>query len=146
MSKPISPVTRQRRKEIKEEARRLLCECVLTHPYFPHDIYINVTGIKEWLNQPHIHYADKNEALLSLPELLTHADYLGSTADPKGRDYISASHISRTVIAEDDSWIIVNETIWANVEFTASLTTTSIQTKSRTSEPFPPELQSDAVF
>lgn len=112
MSKPISPETRQRRKEIKEEARRLLCEHVLTHPFFPHDIYINVTGIKEWLNQPHIHYAEKNESLLSLPELLINAEYMGATADPKGRDYICASHIFRTLIAEDDSWIIVNETIW----------------------------------
>jgi len=41
MSKPISLVMRQRRKEIKEEARKLLCEHVLTHPYFPHDIYTN---------------------------------------------------------------------------------------------------------
>jgi len=112
MSKPITPATRQRRKEIKEEAKWLLCKKVLTHPFFPHDIYINVTGIKEWLNQPHIHYAEKNESLLLLPELLFNADYLGSTADPKGRDYISASHIFKTKIAEDDSWIVVNETIW----------------------------------
>ena len=112
MSKPITPATRQRRKEIKEEAKQLLCERVLSHPYFPHDIYINVTGIKEWLNQPHIHYAEKNEALLILPELLYQAEYLGSTADPKGRDYISASHIFRILIAKEDSWIIVNETIW----------------------------------
>ena len=112
MSKPISPETRLRRKDIRIEAKQLLCERVLTHPFFPHDIYINVTGIKEWLNQPHIHYAEKNEALLILPELLLKAEYIGSTSDPKCRDYISASHIFRTIIAEEDSWIIVNETIW----------------------------------
>ena len=79
---------------------------------FPHDIYINVSGIKEWLNQPHRHYAEKNEALLQLPELLSGSEYLGSEPDPKGRDYIIASHLFRTQIADDTSWIIVNETIW----------------------------------
>ncbi|MBR1548517.1 MAG: hypothetical protein IJ637_07315 [Prevotella sp.] len=78
---------RQRRKEIKEEAKALLVEHVLSHPYFPHDIRINVSGIKEWLNQPHKHYAEKNEALLRLPELLADSEYLDSVADPKGRDY-----------------------------------------------------------
>ena len=66
----IQPVVRQRRKEIRDEAKRILLGKVLFHPYFPHDIYINVSGIKEWLNQPHKHYAEKNEALLQLPELL----------------------------------------------------------------------------
>ncbi|MBR6032797.1 MAG: hypothetical protein IKP36_12710 [Bacteroidaceae bacterium] len=112
MSKPLTPAARLRRKEIKEEAKRLLCEKVLTHPYFPHDIYINVSGIKEWLNQPHIHYAEKNESLLLLPKLLANAEYLGSTTDPKRRDYVIASHIFKTTIADDNSWIIVNENIW----------------------------------
>jgi hypothetical protein len=85
---------------------------VLYHPYFPHDIYINVSGIKEWLNQPHKHYAEKNEALLQLPELFLSSEYLGSEQDPKGRDYIVASHIFKTQIADDTSWIIVNENIW----------------------------------
>ena len=103
---------RQRRKEIRNKAKTLLIGQVLSHPYFPHDIYINVSGIKEWLNQPHKYYAEKNEALLNLPELLSKAEYLDSVVDPKGRDYVVASHLFKTKIAEDDSWIIVNETIW----------------------------------
>ncbi len=103
---------RQRRKEIKEEAKALLVGQVFSHPYFPHDIYINVSGIKEWLNQPHRHYAEKNEALLNLPKLMQESEYLDSVADPKGRDYIVASHLFKSKIAEADSWIIVNETIW----------------------------------
>ena len=104
--------TKQRRKEIKEIAKALLVGQVLSHPYFPHDIYINVSGIKEWLNQPHKHYVEKNEALLKLTTLLYESEYLGAVKDPKGRDYITASHLFRTTIGEDDSWIIVNETIW----------------------------------
>ncbi len=108
----IQPSVRQRRKEIRDEAKRILLGKVLYHPYFPHDIYINVSGIKEWLNQPHKHYAEKNEALLQLPELVLSSEYLGAEPDPKGRDYIVASHIFKTQIADDRSWIIVNENIW----------------------------------
>ncbi len=102
----IQPSVRQRRKEIKDEAKRILLGKVLFHPYFPHDIYINVSGIKEWLNQPHKHYAEKNEALLQLPEQLLTSEYLGAKQDPKGRDYIVACHIFKTQIAVDSSWII----------------------------------------
>ena len=108
----ISDAIKQRRKEIREQAKSLLIGQVLSHPYFPHDIYINMSGIKEWLNQPHKHYAEKNEALLLLPQLLADSDYLGSAADPKNRDYITASHLFKVIIGEDNSWIIVNETIW----------------------------------
>ena len=38
------------------------------------DIRINVSGIKEWLNQPHKHYTEKNEALLRLPKLLNESE------------------------------------------------------------------------
>ena len=77
-----------------------------------HDIYINMSGIKEWLNQPHRHYSEKNEALLRLPELLNDAEYIDAVPDPKGRDYIMASHLFKTIIADSDSWIIINESIW----------------------------------
>ena len=73
---------------------------------------LNVSGIKEWLNQPHKHYAEKNEALLQLPELLLNSEYLGAKPDPKGRDYIRNGHIFKTTIAEEISWIIISETIW----------------------------------
>ena len=103
---------KQRRKDIKNEAKRVLIGQTLYHPFFMHDIYINVSGIKEWLNQPHKHYAAKNEALLSRPDLLAHSDYLGTHHDPKGRDYFVTGHIFKTMIEGDASWIIVSETIW----------------------------------
>lgn len=104
---------RQRRKAIREEAKVRLVGRVLSHPYFPHDILINMSGIKEWLNQPHRHYAEKNEALLQLPELLMTSEYIDAVPDPKGRDYIVASHLFRIKISGSDSLIIVNENIWS---------------------------------
>ena len=103
---------RRRRKEIRDLAKTILLGSVLSHPYFPHDIYINVSGIKEWLNQPHKQYEAKNEALLKLAELLYKAEYIDAVPDPKGRDYVMSSHLFKTKIGDCDSWIIVNETIW----------------------------------
>ena len=108
----ITAEMKLRRKEIREVAKKQLVSLVLSHPYFPHDIRINMSGIKEWLNQPHRHYGEKNEALLILPELLSGAEYLGPKTDPKGRDFIKTGHIFRIKIAGECSWIIVSETIW----------------------------------
>ena len=105
-------VVKQRRKEIKDIAKHLLIGKVLSHPRVPFEMHIKVSGIKEWLNQPHIHYNEKNEALLTLPELLRNAEYVSKVQDPKRRDYIVASHLFKTEICGSDSWIIVNETIW----------------------------------
>ena len=105
-------IAKKRRKEIKETAKILLIGKVLSNPKFPHKIHITVSGIKEWLNQPHIHYNEKNEALLALPKLLTESEYLGAVPDPKKRDYIVASHLFKTTICEGNSWIVVNETTW----------------------------------
>ena len=110
-SKQIPLSVRQRRKEIKQEAK-FLTNAVFSHPYFPHDIYISMAGVKEWLNQPHKHYAEKNEALLSLSTLLKQSEYLGSMPDPKRREYILTGHIFKTEISGEDSWIIVTETTW----------------------------------
>ena len=110
----ITPEIRQRRKEIRNKAKKDLIGNVMYHPYFPHDIYINVSGIKEWLNQPHRHYKEKNEALLRLPELIANSEYLGAVPDPKGRNYLLASHIFKTEVDSEPSWIIVNETIWGD--------------------------------
>lgn len=52
------------------------------------------------------------KALLRLPELLNDAEYIDAVPDPKGRDYIMASHLFKTIIADSDSWIIINESIW----------------------------------
>ena len=139
----IQPAVRQRRKEIRVEAKRILLGKVLYHPYFPHDIYINVSGIKEWLNQPHKHYAEKNEALLQLPELLLNSEYLGAKPDEtiSGTVTFSKQPLQKKSVGlssvkpfGESAWCIAFRTI------------TPISTRSRISEPFPPELQSDAVF
>ncbi|MBQ8712125.1 MAG: hypothetical protein IJ551_04790 [Prevotella sp.] len=102
---------RERRKVLKKEARFLL-SLILQHPRFPFDVHISNAGIKEWLNQPHVHYAEKNEALLILPVLFAESEYVGPMLDSKNRPDVRYSQIFKVEIAGEDSWIIVHEMIW----------------------------------
>ena len=57
-------------------------------------------GIKEWLNQPHKHYSEKNEMLLNIGD----STYKGYNTY-KG----FVSHIFETILCGEKTWIIVTE-------------------------------------
>lgn len=67
-----------RRKEIKKIAMKKLRD---GPPIFNRQagFYITITGggIDEFLNQPHKHYNEKNEMLLSIDDVLKEAEYKG---------------------------------------------------------------------
>ena len=97
---------RERRKEIQHEAAGLK-DILLTNPDFQHEIKITGKGIKEWLNQPHKYYVEKNEKLLEIHEIMKTAKYVGALQDKHDADVIA--HIFETTIAKEKSWIIVRE-------------------------------------
>lgn len=100
-----------RRKELKKLASTLKGE-IFTNIGVEWTAEISGAGIKEWLNQPHKHFYEKNEVLLELSSLYRDAEYLNHTKDPKKRDGVVWSHIFRTTIAGEDSWLIVHEMAW----------------------------------
>lgn len=97
---------RQRRKEIKQEAKTLLTQ-QFSNTNFNKQITISKTGIKEWLNQPHKFVETKNEMLLDIADIMQHSKYLGSGVD-KHNDSVIA-HIFEVTIENENSWIIVRE-------------------------------------
>ena len=103
--------TKNRAKEIREEAA-FLRKQVLVNNEFPHDVTISQKKIKEWLNQPHKFYEEKNELLLELPKVFRRAKYLGSTKDPKERPGVVKSHIFEIELCGEPSYIIVHEMKW----------------------------------
>lgn len=107
----ITEEFRQRRKEIKNQAQTLK-GIPFSNTSVEWTANISGAGIDEWLNQPHKHIREKNEALLNLRQLFEESEYIGHTPDPKNRADIANSHIFRTTIGGDDSWIIVNEMRW----------------------------------
>ena len=99
---------RQRRKEIAREAEPLTNE-TLTNDGLEQQIIVTKKAIKEWLNQPHKHYAEKNEMLLDIKAILANSKYLGRIDDYKNKKDIEGLHLFETEINGDKTWIIVRE-------------------------------------
>ena len=95
---------KNRRKEIKDEAKETLRTQVFRHPKLDKDITLSGGGIDEWTNQPHKHYAEKNEMLLNIKSVIEQSEYLGTTKY-KGRN----CHVFETELCGDKTWIIVTD-------------------------------------
>jgi len=87
----------------------------LSHPKFPHTIQISGNSIKEWTNQPHMHYAEKNAMLLDILKKFPQTTYLGVNLQYSKKAHVKASHIFEVSLSGDLSWIIVRE--YDNGEF-----------------------------
>lgn len=95
-----------RRREIRAEAKALITT-TLRHPLFTKLIKVTGNTIREWLNQPHCNYAEKNELLLNIEEILKQSEYLGQKPDKHVAGVIA--HIFKTRVGKTDSWIIARE-------------------------------------
>lgn len=107
----ITPEFKERRKEIKKLASSLKDE-IFTNKDVEWTATLSSAGINEWLNQPHKHIVEKNEALLNLKSLFANSEYIKPIKDPKERQDVVQSHIFRSIIADENSWIIVHEMTW----------------------------------
>lgn len=97
----------QRRKEIKKEMASHI-DVTLSHPDFPLAVSLSMGAIKEFLNQPHSHYKEKNELLLDIANVFRNARYLG--INPRyEREGLAASHIFEIVLCGEKSWLVVRE-------------------------------------
>lgn len=99
----------ERTKEIKKEAAASVKGMELVNKDFNHKIRIGQKNVKEWLNQPHEHYAHKNEMLLTIGEVFKKAKYVGAVSKYKDIPKLIQSHLFEVKILGDKSWIIVRE-------------------------------------
>ena len=110
LSKPIKvkvePDFAERRKELQREAASLKQEKII-HEKFDKEILITGACIKEWLNQPHKHYAAKNELIVDIKDVLRKSRYLGHGKDK--HDPEAKAHLFEIKIEGEESWIIVRE-------------------------------------
>ena len=72
------------------------------------NIGISAASIKEYINQPHSHYFEKNELVARIDDVLKNAKYLGinPTYD---KPNVKTSYIYETEVAGEKSWLIVRE-------------------------------------
>lgn len=104
-------VPKKKAKEVREEVA-FLTEQNFTHPKFEHEVGFSKKSIKEWTNQPHEHYHEKNAMLYGFKDIFYNSTYMGPTKDAKHRPNVVASHIFETHIRGDKTWIIVHEFDW----------------------------------
>ena len=100
-----------RRKEIRENAELLLRGTALIHPDLSKEIIVRKKSIKEWLNQPHEHFNEKNELLPGIAGILRTSEYKGWSLYHKNNPMYVKSHVFETEIEGDKSWIIVLEDV-----------------------------------
>ena len=99
----------ERTKEIKKEASISIKGMELINEEFNHHVLIGQKNVKEWLNQPHEHYAHKNEMILSINEVFRKSKYIGVVTKYKDIPGLVQSHLFEIKILGDKSWIIVRE-------------------------------------
>ena len=98
--------TKTRRREIQDNSD-VITSRTYHHKDFLKEIRISKKGVKEWLNQPHCHYAEKNELILDIDNILNNARYVGCGEDYK--DKTVTVHLFEISILGDKSWVIIKE-------------------------------------
>ncbi len=79
------------------------------HSEIKNKITFNTTSIKHAFNQPHKNYDIKNQMLPYIDTIITKSEYLGFSTY-KRNEAFSGSRIFKTIINNDESYIIVRET------------------------------------
>lgn len=108
-------VIREMKKEDAKTARtaaKPLQGTIINNPDFPHEIHISGNTIKEWTNQPHKHFREKNRMLLDIKKVMKEAKYLGAVGNHKGVPGLEQSHIFQVMLKDEPGWIIVREYAW----------------------------------
>lgn len=111
----LTPEQKQYRKALQDEAKARYQGTIIVSNGIP--IRITKAGLKEFLNQPHIHYFEKNEILRNLQEVLQESRYLGAIPYHKGNPNIVQSHLFEITIEKDKTWIIAREDLSGEVTF-----------------------------
>lgn len=91
-------------KELRSWAKENLAKKTVYNDELGKDIKFTISGIKEYLNQPHKYYFEKNQMIKDIQSVLKNSEYKGFTKY-MGR----ISHIFEIKIKDDKSWIIANE-------------------------------------
>lgn len=97
----------QRRREIREYMADHLDE-PLVNPDFSHIAYLSGKSVKEFINQPHKHYREKNELLMDIKRVFNSAKYLGINPNYQAPG-LTASHIFEIELCDEKSWLIARE-------------------------------------
>jgi len=121
IGKIISGLQQNQPSEIKSKRRELvhwgkenLIDKTVHHNFedIKSPITFSVTGIKEYLNQPHKHYIAKNHTIKRIPELIKNSKYVKSKMDSSGKQF--RYHYLESAISGEKSYIVIREDLIRN--------------------------------
>ena len=95
---------KQRRKDLLVWAKENLITKEVYHNELSNNINFSVRGIKEFLNQPHEFYYEKNEMIKDIQNIIKGSKYMGIVHFKE-----RVSHIFEIEISKKNSWLIANE-------------------------------------
>lgn len=101
----LTPEQKAYRKEIQREAIARFKGAEVENRM---KIRITASGVKEYLNQPHARYFEKNELVKDLPALIRSAKYIGINPT-YSHERVKYSHIFEVIIGGEKSWLIIRE-------------------------------------
>lgn len=97
----------KRRREIRA-AMASEVDQPIVNPDFHQSVSMTKKTVKEFLNQPHKHYREKNELLLDIKRVFKAARYLGINPAYSAQG-LKSSHIFEIDLCGEKSWLIVRE-------------------------------------
>ena len=97
-------VNKLRIRELRTWAKENLAGKEVYHSVLKDNIQFTISGIKEYLNQPHEFYNEKNELIKDIQNVIRKSEYMGLV---NFKDRIS--HIFKIEIMKKNSWLIANE-------------------------------------
>lgn len=104
-------------KDLRLWAKKNIASKTVKHPELRQVIRITNTGIKEYLNQPHSQYKQKNELIKRLEETIESSHYLGKSDFHKSNTGILYSHIFEIEIDNKKSWLVAREDNAGGINF-----------------------------
>jgi len=104
----LSYTLKEQRKIIKEWAKNYLVGKQIYLPNTGMHVLFSSQGVKEAINQPHRNILQKNELIRNIEDALITAEFVKSETDSTG-DQNFIYHYFRTVIKEEDSYIVLRE-------------------------------------
>ncbi|GHT25566.1 hypothetical protein AGMMS4957_20590 [Bacteroidia bacterium] len=96
-------------KDLRNWAKENLIATTIYHKGLGQEIHFTVSGIKEYLNQPHKHYYEKNRLIKNIVRIIEEALYYGEAPDKHGNTNTYFYYL-KTQIENEDSYIVIKHT------------------------------------
>ncbi|GHT75897.1 hypothetical protein FACS189456_7570 [Bacteroidia bacterium] len=103
---PNTISVRENIKELRSWAKENLLGRTVQHPEFPKAIHFTSSGVKEFLNQPHRNFFEKNEMIKTITIDIPQSSIIDNAPDLKGNENLHYYYL-KTTVAGNKSYFVI---------------------------------------